>query len=415
VNGGDRDQLMSLRYAAGVALLAAIYALTAKLGFAVVAINSEVASAWPPAGIALAALLLFGIRFWPGIVIGTFVANVAVGFAPLGAAAMTVGNVLEAIVAARVYAYFAGSSVSLDRVRNVCGLIVAAILGAPFSASVGAAALVLQGGVQAAPPWAIWLTWLSGDLVGILLVTPLILVWAAPLPRFDRRKAVEASALAVVLVLFTVVFFQTRFSYAYAIFPVTVWAALRFGPRGAATAIFVIAVLANYYTLRGFGQFATGTPLNNLTRLQVFFCVLALTKLIVAAVNAQLEYSLADARQARHELAEEHAAYAKLQQVAHQEAIKAKWLQGVAETTAALAHEVNNPLTSLLMHVEELEVASPDEAAESVAEIRSAAVRIDSVMKRLTGVSHPRSVAYVGKGRMLDLSPQRPDKKSKAE
>ena len=73
----------------------------------------------------------------------------------------------------------------------------------------------------------------------------------------------------------------------YAIFPVTIWAALRFGPRGAATASFVVAALAIWYTVRGVGPFATSTPAHNLFQLQTFISLLALTTLILAAVIAE--------------------------------------------------------------------------------------------------------------------------------
>jgi methyl-accepting chemotaxis protein PixJ len=133
-----------------------------------------------------------------------------------------------------------------------------------------------------------------------------------------------------------------------------------------------------------------------------------LTRQLIA-MNVELQHSLEDAQRARRELAEEHAAYAELHEVAQQEAVKAKWLEGVAETTTALAHEVNNPLTALMMNVEQLEDADPGEASGAIAEIRNAAHRIAAAIKRLTSVDHPRSVTYLGQSRMLDLSPEEPE------
>lgn len=123
-------------------------------------------------------------------------------------------------------------------------------------------------------------------------------------------------------------------------------------------------------------------------------------------MNGELQRSLADAERARRELAEKHAAHLELQLVAQQEAARARWLEGVAEATTALAHEVNNPLTSLIMNAELLEESGPDHAAEATAEIQSAARRIAAVVKRLVSVGNRRSVVYVGKRRMLDLSPE---------
>ena len=105
-------------------------------------------------------------------------------------------------------------------------------------------------------------------------------------------------------------------------------------------------------------------------------------------------------------VAENHAAHLELQVVAQQEAAKARWLEGVAEATTALAHEVNNPLTTLIMNAELLEESGSKDVADVTAEIQSAARRIAAVVKRLVKVGNHRSIAYVGKRRMLDLSPE---------
>jgi PAS domain S-box-containing protein len=277
-----------LRYVAGIALLAASYVLAGRLGFTASAIHPIVSSAWPPSGIALAALLLFGMRLWPGIALGAFVVNVTSGVVPLGAAGIAVGNTLEALVAAWLLTSFAGFRVSLDRLRDVLALALAALAAAPLSATAGVTVLSLSDAAPGISYGAIWLTWFSGDAIGILLVTPLILSWRAGPPlRLSARDAVEAAVVASLLVAFTVVLFQAPFSYVYAIFPVTIWAAVRFGPRGAATASCVVSALAIWYTVRGAGPFATSTAVNNLSQLSTFISLVALTTLILAAVIAE--------------------------------------------------------------------------------------------------------------------------------
>jgi NO-binding membrane sensor protein with MHYT domain len=125
-------------------------------------------------------------------------------------------------------------------------------------------------------------------------------------------------------------------------------------------------------------------------------------------INAELYRSFQDAERARADLSYEHEAYAELQWAAQQQDAKARWLEGVAETATALAHEVNNPLTALMMNLEMLEEAEPEEIAESLAEIRRAAQRIAAVVKRLSSVDRPRSIAYLGDQKMLDLSSEEP-------
>jgi signal transduction histidine kinase len=124
----------------------------------------------------------------------------------------------------------------------------------------------------------------------------------------------------------------------------------------------------------------------------------------LADMNGELQRSLADAYRSRRALAEQHEENLELQRAAQLEAVKARWLEGIAETATAVAHEINNPLTSLIIHAEMLEEVDSDQALDSIAEIRRAARRIALVVRRLGRVGAPRSVSYIGESRMLDLS-----------
>jgi nitrogen-specific signal transduction histidine kinase len=85
---------------------------------------------------------------------------------------------------------------------------------------------------------------------------------------------------------------------------------------------------------------------------------------------------------------------------------RARWLAGIGETSIALQHEINNPLAALLGHAALLEegLVAPDEEAEALQVVVEQAHRIASVMKRLAALRDPRSVAYLGGARMIDLS-----------
>jgi PAS domain S-box-containing protein len=277
-----------LRFIAGLVILAAVYVVAGRIGFTASAIHPVVSSAWPPSGIALAALLVFGIRFWPGITLGAFLVNVTGGIAPVAAAGISVGNTLEAVVAAWILTSFGGFKVPLQRRRDVFGLVLAAVAAAPVSATIGVSVLTLFGADPGLPFGAAWLAWASGDAIGMFLITPLLLTWwSAPALTPSGRDVVEGSVIAASLVAFSLVLFEAPVSFVYTIFPVGIWAALRFGPRGAATATFVVAVIAVSYTVRGVGPFTTSTDVNDLFRLQSFLGVLAITSLIVSAVMAE--------------------------------------------------------------------------------------------------------------------------------
>ncbi|HKC79591.1 MAG TPA: MASE1 domain-containing protein, partial [Gemmatimonadaceae bacterium] len=279
------NQSSRLRYLAGIALLAATYVVAGRLGFTASAIHPVISSAWPPSGIALAALLLFGMRLWPGVALGAFVVNVTAGIAPLGAAGIAVGNTLEAVIAAWLLtSSFAGFRLSLERRRDVFALVLGAVIAPPVSATIGVSVLTMLASGPGFPSVTAWLAWASGDALGIMIVTPLILTWSTGLPRRPTaRDAVEAGVLATFLIAFSVVLFRAEVSFVYTIFPVVIWAALRFGPRGAATATFVVSAIAIGCTVRGVGPFTTDSAVNNLFRIQTFIAVLALTALILAA------------------------------------------------------------------------------------------------------------------------------------
>jgi len=292
-----------VRYAVRVVLVAATYVLAGRLGFTASAIHPVVSSAWPPSGFALAALLLMGPRFWPGIALGAFFVNITGGIPPLTATGIAVGNTLEALVATWLLTSFAGFQLSLERLRDVFALVVlGAIASTPVSATIGVTVLTLSGGAAGIPLGAIWLAWFLGDAIGILLVTPLILTWVASARlRLSARDTIEASALVAILVAFTAALFQTPFSYVYAIFPVTIWAALRFGPRGAATASLIVSALAIGFTVRGVGPFATSTAVNNLFELDTFIGLLALTTLTLAAAIAERRTAESALRRSRQQ------------------------------------------------------------------------------------------------------------------
>jgi PAS domain S-box-containing protein len=293
-----------LGYVTRVALLAAVYFVAGRIGFMVSAIDPIVSSVWPPSGVALAAMLLMGPRFWPGITIGAFLLNASGTIAPLAAVVIAVGNTLEALLAAWLLTSV-GFRLSLERLRDVLALVLGAIASTPVSATVGVTVLALVRG-YGIPDWTIWTTWFSGDALGIVLVTPLILIWAAGPPlRVSRRDVIEASVLGTLLIAAAVVLWRAPVSYVYAIFPLTIWAALRFGVRGAAAASVVVTAIAVGYTVSGVGPFATSTPVNNLFSLQTFIAVLALTNLIIAAVIAErrtVESALQRSRQQHQDI-----------------------------------------------------------------------------------------------------------------
>jgi two-component system CheB/CheR fusion protein len=281
---------------------AAAYYLAAKLGFTMAFVAAQVTAVWPPTGLALAAVLLLGMRAVPGVMLGAFLANVTAHEPLATAVGIAAGNTLEALVGASLL-QTAGFRPSLERMRDVLALVLAALASPIVSATIGVTSLC-AGGVQ---PWGafegLWGVWWFGDALGDLVMAPLLLVWMR-LPRgLDRWAVGEAAAvgLATVGVGFVVFAGSLRIATGayplhYGTFPLVVWSALRTGQRGTATVIFVTSAFAIWGTAHGAGPFVMGTTQESLVMLQLFMAVVAVTALLLGAAIA--ERDLADRRAA---------------------------------------------------------------------------------------------------------------------
>jgi integral membrane sensor domain MASE1 len=115
-------------YLARVALLVALYVSTAILGLSLHAVGGHATAIWPPTGLALVALVLGGYRLWPGIALGAYLVNLWVGAPLLVAVGMALGNTLEALLGAAFLSGLIRFRPALDRLRDVAGLVGAAVL-----------------------------------------------------------------------------------------------------------------------------------------------------------------------------------------------------------------------------------------------------------------------------------------------
>jgi PAS domain S-box-containing protein len=286
---------VTLRLIVRILALAAVYAVVARLGLAIDAVDGFATLVWPPTGIALATLVLAGPRLWPGVLLGAFAVNLWVGAPVAVAAAIAVGNTFEAVLGAHALRRL-GFQATLDRVRDVGGLVLLAALGTTLvSASIGVLSLRLAGRVPAADIGEAWRDWWLGDLTGDLVIAPLLLTWARrPTVTLDPLRPLAVVALTIAPLLVAVLVFVLPlpqallpFRRSFLLFPALVWPALRFGPRGVAAMTFLISVVAIAGTVGGHGLFAHGRPRDNLAALQVFIAAMAIGLLVLGALVAE--------------------------------------------------------------------------------------------------------------------------------
>ena len=278
------------RYIVQTALLAAVYVLFARLGLSIQPVNAFATLVWPPSGIALAALLILGYRYWPGIAIGAVLANLWTGASLPVALGIGAGNALEALIGAYALRRIPGFRGSLDRLQDVLGLIgFGCVLSTAVSATIGVSSLALGGIVPLARFGATWRAWWLGDAIGDLIVAPLLLT--LPLRREEPARSpriAEAVTLTVLLGAASLFIFDiTRGGLAALLSPLLIWAAIRFEQRGAARAAFLVSAIAIWATVRGHGPFVRGTVPEGLFVLQAFMALTTVTFLVLGAVTSE--------------------------------------------------------------------------------------------------------------------------------
>lgn len=272
-------------------LLTAVYVAAGRLGLSLAVVNESASPVWPPTGLALAVLLLFGLRAWPVITTGAFLVNLTtsgeVGLSVL----IAIGNTLEAVAGAWITSRFAGGAAAFDRTADIVRFAVLAAIGAStIAASIGVSALLWAGLAPGSDAASIWFTWWLGDAVGALVVTPLIVLWARS-SRFAFRpgRVVEGLTLAACLAVVVLVVFGAssagtgNYPLAFLIPAPLLWSAFRFGGRETAAAATFVAVVAVLGTVRGLGPFARSSPNESLLLVQAFIGVTTTMMLSVAA------------------------------------------------------------------------------------------------------------------------------------
>jgi integral membrane sensor domain MASE1 len=272
-------------YVAKIATIAAGYYGSAKIGLDLAFATRSVTAVWPPTGIALAALVLWGPSVWPGVALGACLANAWTGVPPITVLGIVCGNTLEGLVGA--YLLRAASFLpTLERVRDVLALVALAAVGSTvIAATIGVLSLVVGGEVPIDSFGSVWRVWWLGDMGGDLLVAPLLMAAVAYWP-FDRLpgRAIEGLVLAAAVVGLSVFVFTRETNLAYLVFPLLVWAALRFWQPGAAAASLAVVTVAVYYTANADGPFIRSNPDDSLLLAQTFFAVAGVTVLLLAAV-----------------------------------------------------------------------------------------------------------------------------------
>ncbi|WP_327294315.1 MULTISPECIES: MASE1 domain-containing protein [unclassified Streptomyces] len=272
---------------AQMVLVAAAYYGSARLGLLreVLVDGAVVTPLWLPTGVALSALLYMGLRVWPGIAVGALLSIATVGNTITEpGVTISAGNTL-APVCAFLLLRRVGFRPELDRLRDGVTLVFLGAMAAMLvSATIGCGTLAATGRLPLRDFWPVWAAWWIGDAMGVLVVTPVLLVLRkARLPRATDRW-LEASALAIAAVVVTLLATRNTLPLLFLVFPLLIWAALRFQLPGSAPCACLVSVFAVLAATEYSGPFRHRSLAEATANVAVFNGSVALTALLLAAI-----------------------------------------------------------------------------------------------------------------------------------
>ncbi|ABV37948.1 signal transduction protein containing a membrane domain an EAL and a GGDEF domain-like protein [Shewanella sediminis HAW-EB3] len=279
-----------LRYLALCATLSFVYYLSGRLGLSLAFEQAGVSPVWPPTGIAISAVLIFGFRVWPGIMLGALLVNLSIALPFSAAILIALGNTLEAIVAGYLLIRCA-ERYPFTQVNHTAWFIAIAVMAPMFSATIGLVSLSMHNLIEASELGIVWSTWWLGDIVGALVIVPLLLTWFRPHESMNGGVPVMAlwGTCLVSLGLALLIFSPWHTEYdphqllIFMMLPLLIWTALRFHHRGSTLLVTVFSGIAISGTLVGYGPFVMESTNQSLLTLQASVGAIMVTILILIA------------------------------------------------------------------------------------------------------------------------------------
>jgi signal transduction histidine kinase len=280
----------------GVALL---YYLSARMGYFFAFENTTALPAWPPAGISFALIILLGRSSWPGITIGSLVANVMAYWNSPELPSQTiitissliaVGNTMEAVAGNYMVKTWIKDTYPFGAARNAFRFLFVTLLMCVLGSGIGTLSLYFNDALQAENLLRTGFSWWVGKVVGILLFTPFILAIARKIPfRFSSERAVE---IAIFLMALLGIYLLLKVDYLrptlertlpFLVLPFLLWLAFRFELIVAIAGVLLVSLVSIYATITGNGPFVLSESYNSMLLLQIFIGVISISTIILSA------------------------------------------------------------------------------------------------------------------------------------
>jgi integral membrane sensor domain MASE1 len=270
------------------------YFIGARLGLRFALVQPVASPIWLPAGGAIAALIIFGYRVWPAVLLGSFLGHVTTLGLVSTSFIVPVGATLEGLAGAYLVNRFAHGLKAFDRAKDVCLFAFFTCICAPsINAVVGISADYFGGHASLTDSAVIVLSWWLSHGIGALVIAPfLILLFGSPHHRLNLREFSELLLLLVGLISVCLLVFgplslslnKNQLVRAWLCVPFLIWAAFRFCPLEAAGTTLILFGSAIWGTLHGYGSFVSNNLTISLVLLDTFVGVIGSMTLVVAAL-----------------------------------------------------------------------------------------------------------------------------------
>jgi diguanylate cyclase (GGDEF)-like protein/PAS domain S-box-containing protein len=291
-------QVMNYRWSdigwmAGVALA---YAILAKVALSFFAANGVVSLVWPSSGLALAALMVGGKKYWPGVFVGALAGNLMAGSPIVVSILIASGNTLEALTCVFLLSLRRSFNLNLTKTHDFIWLAAVSTIGSCIGALIGVATLLFVGLITQQQVSQNLLHWWQGDLLGIFLVTPLILVWRH-LPNWNvKKQIIEIIACFSLAFLAGQIIFLGWFHHIFGesargfwVFLFVTWAATRFGRHGVLLIIVITAIQMLLGMVLEVGGFATNQVPTGMLNFWIYMLVLTGVGLLLSIIIDNLK------------------------------------------------------------------------------------------------------------------------------
>jgi signal transduction histidine kinase len=382
------NSIRGVSYVGSLVAIGAIYLVLAKGGLALASIHPSSTPIWPPTGVALAAVLLWGYRTWPAIFTAALIANATTAGSVATAIAIAAGNALEAVVGAYLINRWSGGCRTFSSPDSVAKFaVICVVIATPISASIGLTSLTIFGYIEQKSFADAWITWWLGDVTGALVIAPVIVLWASSryhdfaCHAFLETVGVLTTAAVVGLIAFSPLIEQTpgRDPLGFLAIVPMLWAALRRGPRDTATVALVLAGITIWGTLKGGGPFTTADLNASFLLVLMFLISITVPSLLLSAdveVRKKAEERL---RRARVEL--ERKVAERTQELELASAAKSRFF-------AMASHDLRQPLHALGLFVAQLRTPlEPAERARTIERVDATRKEMDEMFNSLLDIS----------------------------